>query len=77
VLNQFKEQIEADLGVTLSIEEIPNEELQATFVTASQQGAGPDVTVGAHDWIGNAGVHRRRHRPAVRRRADLLRSRRR
>lgn len=53
VLNEFKEQIEEDLGVTLSIEEVANEELQATFVTASQQGAGPDVTVGAHDWIGN------------------------
>ena len=23
------------------------------FVTASQQGSGPDVVVGAHDWIGN------------------------
>lgn len=52
VLNQFKDQIEADLGVELSIEEIA-EDQQATFVTASQQGAGPDVMVGAHDWIGN------------------------
>lgn len=52
VLNQFKEQIEADLGVALNIEEIA-EDQQATFVTASQQGAGPDVMVGAHDWIGN------------------------
>jgi arabinogalactan oligomer/maltooligosaccharide transport system substrate-binding protein len=52
VLGQFKEQIEADLGVTLTIEEIA-EDQQATFVTASQQGAGPDVMIGAHDWIGN------------------------
>ena len=52
VLNQFKDQIEADLGITLTIEEIA-EDQQATFVTASQQGAGPDVMVGAHDWIGN------------------------
>jgi arabinogalactan oligomer/maltooligosaccharide transport system substrate-binding protein len=26
---------------------------QAAFVTAVQQGTGPDVTIGAHDWIGN------------------------
>lgn len=52
VLEQFRDQIEADLGVTLTIEGIA-EEQQTTFVTASQQGAGPDVMVGAHDWIGN------------------------
>ena len=52
VLGQFKAQIEADLGVTLTIEEIA-EEQQSAFVTASQQGAGPDVMIGAHDWIGN------------------------
>lgn len=52
VLREFQQQIEADLGVTLAIEEIA-EDQQATFVTASQQGAGPDVMVGAHDWIGN------------------------
>ncbi|HEY8472145.1 MAG TPA: maltose ABC transporter substrate-binding protein [Natronosporangium sp.] len=52
VLNQFKAQIEADLGVTVTIEEIA-EDQQTTFVTAAQQGAGPDVMIGAHDWIGN------------------------
>src|SRR5690606_13320182 len=52
VLNEFKDQIEADLGVTLTVEEIA-EDQQTAFVTASQQGAGPDVMVGAHDWIGN------------------------
>jgi arabinogalactan oligomer / maltooligosaccharide transport system substrate-binding protein len=52
VLEQFRDQIEADLGVSLAIEGIA-EDQQTTFVTASQQGAGPDVMVGAHDWIGN------------------------
>jgi arabinogalactan oligomer/maltooligosaccharide transport system substrate-binding protein len=52
VLGEYQDQIEADLGVELSIEEIA-EDQQTTFVTASQQGAGPDVMVGAHDWIGN------------------------
>jgi len=52
VLQQFQDQIEADLGVTLTIEEIA-EDQQTTFVTAAQQGAGPDVMIGAHDWIGN------------------------
>ena len=30
-----------------------SKDLQTNFVTASQQGSGPDVVVGAHDWIGN------------------------
>ena len=30
-----------------------SEDLQAAFVTASQAGKGPDLVMGAHDWIGN------------------------
>jgi arabinogalactan oligomer/maltooligosaccharide transport system substrate-binding protein len=30
-----------------------SKDLQTTFVTASQSGKGPDIVVGAHDWIGN------------------------
>ena len=28
-------------------------DLQTQFVTASQAGTGPDLVMGAHDWIGN------------------------
>jgi arabinogalactan oligomer / maltooligosaccharide transport system substrate-binding protein len=30
-----------------------SEDLQTVFVTASQAGKGPDLVMGAHDWIGN------------------------
>jgi arabinogalactan oligomer / maltooligosaccharide transport system substrate-binding protein len=30
-----------------------SEDLQSVFVTASQAGKGPDLVMGAHDWIGN------------------------
>ncbi|GAA4081892.1 sugar ABC transporter substrate-binding protein [Nonomuraea soli] len=51
-LKPFAEQFGAENGVTVEIKEI-TENPQQTFVTASQQGSGPDVMVGAHDWIGN------------------------
>src|SRR3954469_6428844 len=30
-----------------------SKDLQTNFVTAAQPGQGPDIVVGAHDWIGN------------------------
>ncbi len=52
VLKTFKAKFEQDTGVTVDIQAISKDQ-QTTFVTASQQGSGPDIMVGAHDWIGN------------------------
>ncbi|MFC7279034.1 extracellular solute-binding protein [Paractinoplanes rhizophilus] len=51
-LKPFADKFGAENGVTVKIQAISKDQ-QTTFVTASQQGSGPDVTVGAHDWIGN------------------------
>jgi arabinogalactan oligomer/maltooligosaccharide transport system substrate-binding protein len=51
-LKPFADQFGKENGVTVTIKEIA-ENVQQTFVTASQQGSGPDVVIGAHDWIGN------------------------
>jgi arabinogalactan oligomer / maltooligosaccharide transport system substrate-binding protein len=51
-LKPFADQFGKENGVTVEVKEI-SENLQPTFLTASQQGSGPDVVVGAHDWIGN------------------------
>jgi arabinogalactan oligomer/maltooligosaccharide transport system substrate-binding protein len=51
-LKPFAAKFGAENGVTVKIQAISKDQ-QTTFVTASQQGSGPDVTVGAHDWIGN------------------------
>jgi arabinogalactan oligomer/maltooligosaccharide transport system substrate-binding protein len=42
-----------EIGVDVTVELLPGDELQANFVTASQAGEAPDVVLGAHDWIGN------------------------
>jgi arabinogalactan oligomer/maltooligosaccharide transport system substrate-binding protein len=51
-LKPFAEKFGKENGVTVEVQAV-SKELQTTFVTASQQGSGPDVVVGAHDWIGN------------------------
>ncbi|MFB9375899.1 extracellular solute-binding protein [Kineococcus gynurae] len=38
-------------GITVGVQAITD--LQANFVTANTAGNGPDIVVGAHDWIGN------------------------
>lgn len=40
-----------DQGITVDVQAVTD--LQANFVTANGAGNGPDVVVGAHDWIGN------------------------
>jgi arabinogalactan oligomer/maltooligosaccharide transport system substrate-binding protein len=39
-------------GITVKVQAI-SEDLQGSFVTADAAGNGPDVVVGAHDWMGN------------------------
>ncbi|MDT0531905.1 maltose ABC transporter substrate-binding protein [Micromonospora sp. DSM 115977] len=51
-LKPFGEKFGKENGVTVEVQAV-SKDLQTNFVTASQQGSGPDVVVGAHDWIGN------------------------
>ncbi|GID91717.1 extracellular solute-binding protein [Amorphoplanes digitatis] len=51
-LKPFAEKFGSENGVTVEVQAISKDQ-QTTFVTASQQGSGPDVMIGAHDWIGN------------------------
>jgi arabinogalactan oligomer/maltooligosaccharide transport system substrate-binding protein len=53
VLKPFADKFGAENGVTVKVQAISKDQ-ETAFVTASQQGSGPDVMVGAHDWIGNA-----------------------
>ena len=39
-------------GISVAVQTVAKD-LQPNFVTANQAGNGPDVVVGAHDWIGN------------------------
>ncbi|WP_326822235.1 sugar ABC transporter substrate-binding protein [Streptosporangium sp. NBC_01756] len=51
-IKPFADRFGAEYGVTAEVKEISDNN-QQTFVNASQQGSGPDVMIGAHDWIGN------------------------
>jgi arabinogalactan oligomer/maltooligosaccharide transport system substrate-binding protein len=51
-LGPFADKFGEDNGVTVEVQAV-SKDLQTNFVTASQQGSGPDVVIGAHDWIGN------------------------
>jgi arabinogalactan oligomer/maltooligosaccharide transport system substrate-binding protein len=51
-LKPFADKFGQENGVTVTVQAISKDQ-QTAFVTASQQGSGPDVMVGAHDWIGN------------------------
>lgn len=46
------EQFGEEQGIEVEVEAVSSE-LQTAFVTADAAGNGPDVVVGAHDWIGN------------------------
>jgi arabinogalactan oligomer/maltooligosaccharide transport system substrate-binding protein len=51
-LKPFAAKFGTENGVTVKVQAISKDQ-ETAFVTASQQGSGPDVMVGAHDWIGN------------------------
>jgi arabinogalactan oligomer/maltooligosaccharide transport system substrate-binding protein len=52
VLTDFASKFSASAGFNLKVQAV-SKDLQTNFVTASQAGKGPDIVVGAHDWIGN------------------------
>ncbi|WP_214105677.1 sugar ABC transporter substrate-binding protein [Acrocarpospora catenulata] len=51
-LKPFAEAFAKENGIKAEVVAVAQNQ-QQTFVTASQAGKGPDVLVGAHDWIGN------------------------
>lgn len=52
VLKKFGDQFGQENGVTVKVQAV-SKDLQTNFVTAAQAGKGPDLVLGAHDWIGN------------------------
>lgn len=51
VLKEFVKDFENSVGVKVTVEEHV-ESLREDFLTAAEQGQGPDIVVGAHDWSG-------------------------
>jgi arabinogalactan oligomer / maltooligosaccharide transport system substrate-binding protein len=51
-LQSVAEQFQAEFGVTVVIEEIGFGDIRGLFTQAAPAGEGPDIIVGAHDWLG-------------------------
>ncbi|WP_205328375.1 maltose ABC transporter substrate-binding protein [Glycomyces sp. YM15] len=51
VLKEFVKHFEQEVGVKVTVEEHV-ETLREDFLAAAEQGQGPDIIVGAHDWAG-------------------------
>ena len=52
IMKEVSKKFTEDNGIPVNVELIASD-LQTQFVTASQAGTGPDLVMGAHDWIGN------------------------
>ena len=51
-LTEFAKKWGEQQGITVTVQTVAND-LQSNFIAANQAGNGPDVVLGAHDWIGN------------------------
>ena len=52
-LESIAEEFGADNGITVAVQAVSQDLLQTNFVTANTASNGPDIVIGAHDWIGN------------------------
>lgn len=52
VLTDVAEDFESDTGITVEIVQQDFEEIRDQFVSQVPTGEGPDIAVGAHDWLG-------------------------
>jgi maltose-binding protein MalE len=58
-IRPFADQFGTDNGITVAVQELPFGDIRGRLVTAGPAGEGPDVIIGAHDWLGelvSAGV---------------------
>ncbi|WP_109471766.1 sugar ABC transporter substrate-binding protein [Ornithinimicrobium cavernae] len=51
-IEPLTETFTADTGVEVKVQVVAQEKLREQFKDAVGQGAGPDITIGAHDWLG-------------------------
>lgn len=57
IFQQLGEAYTAATGIPVEVVEMPMEDIREQCITAAPVGAGPDIIVGAHDWIGKLVVN--------------------
>lgn len=56
-LEKIAADFESDYGIKVNIQQVNFGDIKSTFLTAAPAGEGPDVIVGAHDWIGELAIN--------------------
>lgn len=51
-ITPFAEQFGEENGITVAVQELPFGDIRTRLVTAGPAGEGPDLIIGAHDWLG-------------------------
>ncbi len=57
ILQKLGEEYKAKTGVEVEIQQVDFGSIKSKFLTAAQSGEGPDIIVGAHDWVGELVVN--------------------
>ena len=52
MITPFAEQFAADNGVTVAVQELAFGDIRDRLIVAGPAGEGPDIIIGAHDWLG-------------------------
>jgi arabinogalactan oligomer/maltooligosaccharide transport system substrate-binding protein len=52
VIEPFAEQFAEEQGITVAVQEVPEEDMRDLVSLQAPAGEGPDVFIGAHDWLG-------------------------
>lgn len=52
VLRQVKEEFTAEYGISVKVQEMPFGDVRDKLSVAGPAGEGPDILIGAHDWLG-------------------------
>lgn len=53
ILEELAAEFEAEFGIPVVVHEVPFLDIRDQFKTAAPAGEGPDIFVGAHDWLGD------------------------
>jgi len=56
-LEKLAADFESDYGIQVEIQQVNFGDIKSKFLTAAPAGEGPDIIVGAHDWVGELAIN--------------------
>ena len=57
ILEELAAAFEEEFGIPVVVHEVPFLNIRDQFKTAAPAGEGPDILIGAHDWLGDLAVN--------------------